>query len=79
MMPTPTLFIIFSFLLKVVEGIGLAMFSTASLAVLTQLFSQRKGTLAVSVVAIALLMSIIHNSDKPLVLGEGVYGSYKSG
>ena len=58
-MPTPTLFIAFSFLLKVVEGVGLAMFSTASLTVLTQLFIQRKGTLAVSVVAIALLMFII--------------------
>ena len=52
-MPTPTLFLSFSLLLKVAEGIGYAMYATASLTLLTQLYLQRKGTLAVSVVAIA--------------------------
>jgi len=55
-MPTPTLFITFSLLLKVVEGIGLAMFATASLTLLTQLFLHRKSTLSVSDLAIALLL-----------------------
>jgi len=53
---TPPLFISFSFLLKLVEGIGLAMFSTASVTLLTQLYLQRKGTLAVRVVVIVLLL-----------------------
>ena len=53
---TPPLFILFSFLLKIVEGIGLAMFSTASMTLLTQLYLQRKGTLAVRVVVSALLL-----------------------
>ena len=52
-MPTPTLFLSFSLLLKVAEGIGYAMYATASLTLLTQLYLQRKGTLAVRVVAIA--------------------------
>ena len=48
-MPTPTLFIMFSFLLKLVEGIGLTMFFTASMTLLTQLYLDRKGTYAVSI------------------------------
>ena len=48
LMPTPTLFIVFSFLLRIVEGIGTAMFSTASFTLLTQLYSERKGAIVVS-------------------------------
>jgi len=55
-MPTPTLFITLSLLLKVLEGIGLAMFDIASLTLLTQLFLHRKSTLSVSDLAIALLL-----------------------
>ena len=48
LMPTPTLFIVFSFLLRIVEGIGTAMYSTASFTLLTQLYSERKGAIVVS-------------------------------
>ena len=48
-MPTPAWFITFSFLLRVVEGVGTAMFSTASYTLLTQMYSEKKGTLVVSV------------------------------
>ena len=51
-MPTPTLFITFSFLLKAVEGIGLTMFATGSLTLLTQLYLERKGTFGVRILAI---------------------------
>ena len=48
-MPTPTLFIVFSFLLRTVEGIGTAMYTTVSYTVLTQLYPNKKGTIVVSV------------------------------
>jgi len=51
-MPTPTLFITFSFLLKAVEGIGLTMFETGSLTLLTQLYLERKGTFGVRILGI---------------------------
>lgn len=47
-MPTPTLFIIFSILLRMVEGAGTAMYSTASYTLLTLLYPNRKGTTVVS-------------------------------
>ena len=49
MMPTPTLFIVFSFLLRTVEGIGTAMYTTVSYTALTQLYPDKKGTIVVSV------------------------------
>ena len=49
MMPTPILFIVFSFLLRTVEGIGTAMYTTVSYTVLTQLYPDKKGTVIVSV------------------------------
>ena len=49
MMPTPTYFIVFSFLLRTVEGVGTAMYTTVSYTVLTQLFPDKKGTIVVSV------------------------------
>ena len=55
-MPTPTLFIVFSLLLKAVEAIGVTMFITASYTLLTGLYLDRKGTLVVSILAIALLL-----------------------
>jgi len=48
LMPTPTLFITFSLLLRVVEGIGTAMFYTASYTLLLQLYQQKRGTVVVS-------------------------------
>ena len=48
-MPTPTLFIVFSFLLRTVEGIGTAMYTTVSYTLLTQLYPDKKGTVVVSV------------------------------
>lgn len=47
-MPTPTLFIMFSLLLRVVEGIGTAMFYTASYTFLLQLYQKKRGTVVVS-------------------------------
>jgi len=47
-MPTPTLFIMFSLLLRVVEGIGTAMFYTASYTLLLQLYQLKRGTIVVS-------------------------------
>ena len=48
MMPTPTLFIVFSFLLRVVEGIGSAMYTTVSYTLITQYYPEKKGTVVVS-------------------------------
>ena len=48
MMPTPTLFILFSFLLRIVEGVGTAMYSTVSYTLLTQFYPEKKGTVFVS-------------------------------
>ena len=47
-MPTTTLFIAFSLVLRMVEGIGTAMYSTASYTLLTQLYPDKKGTIVVS-------------------------------
>ena len=48
-MPTAGWFVAFSFLLRIVEGVGNAMFSTASYTLLTQMYSEKKGTAVVSV------------------------------
>ena len=48
-MPTPTLFVVFSFLLRIVEGVGTAMYSSVSYTVLIQLYPDKKGTIVVSV------------------------------
>jgi len=48
MMPTPTLFITFSFLLRMVEGIGSAMFYTASYTLVIQLYQKKRGTVVVN-------------------------------
>jgi len=46
-MPTRGLFIMFSILLRVVEGTGNAMFYTASYTLLTHLYIERKGMIVV--------------------------------
>ena len=48
MMPTPALFLVFSFLPRIVEGVGTALFSTASYAQLSQFYPDKKGTIVVS-------------------------------
>ena len=48
MMPTPTLFTAFSFLLSIVEGIGTAMFYIASYTLMIQLYQAKRGTIVVS-------------------------------
>ena len=48
-MPSSALFIAFSLLLRMVEGVGTAMYSTASYTLLTQLFPDKKGTIVVSI------------------------------
>ena len=48
-MPNATWFVVFSFLLRTVEGVGNAMFSTASYTLLTQMYAEKKGTAVVSV------------------------------
>jgi len=47
-MPNGAVFITFSFILRAVVGVGTAMYSTASYALLTQLFSEHKGMIVVS-------------------------------
>jgi len=47
-MPNGAVFITFSFVLRAVEGVGTAMYSTASYALLTRLFSEHKGMIVVS-------------------------------
>ena len=47
-MPTPVLFTVFSFLLRVVEGTGTAMYTTVSYTLLTQFYPEKKGTVVVS-------------------------------
>ena len=47
-MPTPALFLVFSFLPRIVEGAGTAMFSTASYAQLPEFYPDKKGTIVVS-------------------------------
>ena len=47
-MPNGAVFIAFSFILRTVEGIGTAMYSTASYTLLAQLFSEHKGLIVVS-------------------------------
>ena len=48
MIPTQALFLVFSFLPRIVEGAGTAMFSTASFAQLTEFYPDKKGTIVVS-------------------------------
>ena len=48
MIPTQALFLVFSFLPRIVEGAGTAMFSTASYAQLTEFYPDKKGTIVVS-------------------------------
>ena len=48
MMPTQAMFLVFSFLPRIVEGAGTAMFSTASYAQLTEFYPDKKGTIVVS-------------------------------
>ena len=48
MMPTRALFLAFSFLPRIVEGAGTALFSTASYAQLTEFYPDKKGTIVVS-------------------------------
>ena len=48
-MPTAALFLAFSFILRIVSGVGIAMFSTASYTLLTQYFATKKGSIVVSV------------------------------
>ena len=48
MMPTPVSFTVFSFLLRVVDGTGTAMFMTVSYTLLTQSYPEKKGTIVVS-------------------------------
>ena len=47
-MPSGAVFITFSFILRAVEGIGSAMYSTASYTLLAELFSEHKGIVVVS-------------------------------
>ena len=48
MMPTPVLFTVFSFLLRVMEGTGTAMYTTVSYTLLAQFYREKKGTTVVS-------------------------------
>ena len=50
LMPTVSL-IVFSFLLEMVEGIGTATYRTATYTLLTQLYPDRKGLVAVSILS----------------------------
>lgn len=47
-MPTAMLFTVFSFLLRVVEGTGTAMYTTVSYTLLTQFYPEKKDTIVVS-------------------------------
>ena len=62
MMPTPTLFIVFSFLLRAVEGIGTAMYTTVSYTVLTQLYPEKKGTVVVSALPMKSSAFLLHST-----------------
>lgn len=54
-MPTPALFTVFSFLLRIVEGTGTAMYTTVSYAMLTRFYPEKKGTIVVSGYYLVLL------------------------
>ena len=54
-MPTPALFTVFSFLLRIVEGTGTAMYTTVSYAMLTRFYPEKKGTIVVSGYHLVLL------------------------
>lgn len=60
MMPTPSLFIVFSFLLRILEGVGTAMYSTVSYTLLSQFYPENKGTVVVS----AILPELLHFSTQ---------------
>ena len=66
MMPTQALFLTFSFLLRIVEGVGTAMFYTASYTYLTTQYPKKKGLVVVSdlmFVAIDLLFRSEPSTD----------------
>ena len=48
LMPSPATFMAFSFLLRMVEGIGTAMYATASYTQLTTFYPEKKATIVVS-------------------------------
>ena len=62
MMPTPTLFVVFSFLLRMVEGVGTGMFTTVSYTILTQLYPDKKGTVIVSKTTAPSLIPLLYPS-----------------
>ena len=47
-MPAGTVFVVFSVLLRMTQGVGWAMCTTTTLSLLAQLFPARVGTLTVS-------------------------------
>ena len=47
-MPTPILFVTYSLLLRMVEGVGTAMCAAASYTQLTQFYPDKKGIVVVS-------------------------------
>ena len=59
-MPTVSL-IVFSFLLEMVEGIGTAMYRTATFTLLTQLYPDRKGLVAVSILSSVSVCSYLRD------------------
>ena len=63
-MPTVSL-IVFSFLLEMVEGIGTAMYGTATFTLLTQLYPDKKGLVAVSILSQCLFAVIGASLSEP--------------
>ena len=61
LMPIVSL-IVFSFLLEMVEGIGTAMYRTATFTLLTQLYPDRKGLVAVSILSSVSICSYLRDS-----------------
>jgi len=76
-MPTPALFLTFSFLLRIVEGVGSATFYTASYTYLTTQYPKKKGLVVVSdlmFVAIDLLFrSELSTDSKKEKSSEGCH------
>jgi len=73
-MPTPATFITFSFLLRTTEGIGTAMFNTASYKLLTHLYPDKKGTIVVSLHKVHITTS--HKKEKSDQFITKVYALY---
>ena len=59
-MPT-MLLIVFSFLLEMVEGIGTAMYSTATFTLLTQLYPDKKGVVIVSLLSVQCFSEALYH------------------